>query len=205
MNIEVFNHSSIKLSDKQNIYFDPYQLKEEKHDADYIFITHDHYDHYDEESIKKILNEKTYLIIPECLKEQAITITDNILVVEPNKTYNIDNLTFETIASYNKTKPFHPKDKKYVGYNLNIENTKYYIMGDTDRTCETDTVKTDICFVPIGGTYTMNVEEASSFINHIKPKKTIPTHYGSLVGDISLGEDFKRLIDKEIEVEIQIK
>lgn len=205
MNIEVFNHSSIKLSGKKNIYFDPYQIKQVEHDADYIFITHDHYDHYEEESIKKILNEKTCLIIPECLKEQAMTITDNVLVVEPNKTYNIDDLTFETIASYNNNKPFHPKDKNYVGYNLTIENTKYYIMGDTDRTYETDIVNTDICFVPIGGTYTMNIEEAASFVNHIKPKKVIPTHYGSLVGDISLGEDFKKIIDKEIEVEIKIR
>lgn len=205
MNIKVFNHSSIKLSDRQNIYFDPYQIKEEKHDADYIFITHDHYDHYEEESIKKVLNEKTYMIVPMCLKDQVMTITDNVLVVEPNKTYSIDNLIFATIPSYNNNKPFHPKDKNYVGYNLTIENTKYYIMGDTDRTADTDSVTTDICLVPIGGTYTMNIEEAAAFVNYIKPKKAIPTHYGSLVGDISLGEDFKKIIDKEIEVEIQIK
>lgn len=205
MNIQVFNHSSIKLSDKENIYFDPYQLKEELHDADYIFITHDHYDHYEEKSIKKILKETTYLIVPKCLEEQAIAITENVLVVEPNKTYSLNSLIFDTIASYNNAKQFHPKDKEYVGYNLTIENIKYYIMGDTDKTSETDMVNTDICFVPIGGTYTMDIEEAASFVNQIKPKKTIPIHYGSLVGDISLGEDFKKLIDKEIEVEIKIR
>ena len=205
MNIEVFNHSSIKLSGKKNIYFDPYQIKREEHDADYIFITHDHYDHYEEESIKKVLNEKTYIIVPSCLKEQVMTITDNALVVEPNKTYSIDNLIFDTIHSYNNNKPFHPKDKNYVGYNLNVDDAKYYIMGDTDRTMATDSVTTDICLVPIGGTYTMNIEEAAAFVNYIKPKKVIPTHYGSLVGDISLSEDFKKLIDKKIEVEIKIR
>ena len=58
MNIKVFNHASIKITGSKIIYFDAYSLEEEKHDADIIFITHDHYDHYDETSIKKIINEK---------------------------------------------------------------------------------------------------------------------------------------------------
>ena len=205
MNIQVFNHSSIKLSDLKNIYFDPYMLITEARDADYIFITHDHYDHYDEDSIKKILKNTTYLIVPKLLEEQAKTLTDKVIAVEPNKTYQLDGITFDTIPSYNKEKPFHPKEKEYVGYNVTVNNQKYYIMGDTDRTEESNEVKTDICFVPIGGTYTMNVEEAIEYINYIKPKKVIPIHYGSIVGDIKLGEEFKNQIDEEIEVEIQIK
>ena len=205
MNIQVFNHSSIKLSDLKNIYFDPYMLITEARDADYIFITHDHYDHYDEDSIKKILKNTTYLIVPKLLEEQAKTLTDKVIAVEPNKTYQLDGITFDTIPSYNQEKPFHPKEKEYVGYNVTVNNQKYYIMGDTDRTEESNEVKTDICFVPIGGTYTMNVEEAIEYINYIKPKKVIPIHYGSIVGDIKLGEEFKNQIDEGIEVEIQIK
>ena len=78
-------------------------------------------------------------------------------------------------------------------------------MGDTDRTLEADSVKTDICFVPIGGTYTMDLEEAVSYINKLKPKKVIPIHYGKIIRDGSLGEEFKSKIDKNIEVEIFIK
>ena len=77
-------------------------------------------------------------------------------------------------------------------------------MGDTDRTIETDMVKTDICFVPIGGTYTMNVEEAINYINDLKPKKVIPIHYGLICGRKTLAEEFKDNISEEIEVEIQI-
>lgn len=204
VNIQVYTQASIKLTGCKRVYIDPYQLMEKQHDADYIFITHEHYDHYDEESIKNALNDKTLLIVPACLKECASKITKNVFVVEPNKTYTLDEITFDTIPAYNKNKPYHPKENDYVGYNITIDKTKYYIMGDTDRTEETDTVKTDVCFVPIGGTYTMNVEEAISCINHIKPKKVIPIHYGSIVGTKSLGQEFKEKIDKEIEVEIQI-
>ena len=45
-NIEVLTHSSIKFSKDIIIYFDPYKINKEYHDADIIFITHSHYDHY---------------------------------------------------------------------------------------------------------------------------------------------------------------
>ena len=77
-------------------------------------------------------------------------------------------------------------------------------MGDTDITEEANNVKTDICFVPIGGTYTMNVDEAAEYINNTKPKKVIPIHYGSITGSKSLADEFKSKIDEEIEVEIKI-
>ena len=78
-------------------------------------------------------------------------------------------------------------------------------MGDTDLTEESLEVKTDVCFVPIGGKFTMDVDEAVEYINRIKPKKVIPIHYGKIIGDVSLGEYFKERIDKDIEVELLIK
>lgn len=201
MKINVLNHASIKLEDNIKVYFDPYQIEKTYNDADYIFITHDHYDHYDEQSINKIINENTIVILPKCLETKK-NIYRNVLIVESNKTYQLANLSFETVNSYNKIAPFHPKEKDYLGYNVLINETKYYVIGDTNRTEETDLVKTDICFVPIGGTYTMDIKEASDYINYLRPKKAIPIHYGSIVGDKSLAEEFKKLIKEEIEVEI---
>lgn len=201
MKIEVLNHATIKLVDESNktIYFDPYNINETLHDADYIFITHDHYDHYDLSSINNIKKGVTKIIAPVCLEDKGFD-----LVVEPDKYYEIDDLRFNTISSYNIGKNFHPKDKKYVGYNIFIKGYYYYIMGDTDRTFEADCVKTDICFVPIGGTYTMNVDEAADYINDLNPKKVIPIHYGLIVGSKSLAEEFKNKIDKNIDVDIKI-
>lgn len=200
MKIEVIHHASIKLTGNKIIYLDPYDIKEEIHDADYIFITHDHYDHYDEESIHNIRNDNTKIIVPFCLKDKP-----HHLLVDEYRMYYIDNIQFFTIPSYNLNKPFHPREKYYVGYNILLEDKYYYIMGDTDRTPEANQVKTDICFVPIGGTYTMDIEEAASYINDLKPEMAIPIHYGKIVGDITLGEKFKEKIDEEIKVEILIK
>ena len=201
MNIEVLHHASIKLSGEKIIYFDPYDIKEKYNDADYIFITHDHYDHYDLESINNVKKETTKIIVPICLKDE----NNDYYAVEDNKEYDIDNIKFSTIPSYNIDKAFHPKEKRYVGYNILLEGKYYYIMGDTDRTIEADNVKTDICFVPIGGTYTMNVEEAIKYINDLKPEVTIPIHYGLITGSKQLAEEFKDKINKDIKVEIKIK
>ncbi len=205
MNIEVFTQSAIKLTGKNIIYFDPYKIATAFHDADYIFITHDHYDHFDLASLKNVMKDDTKLIIPKIMEKEGRKVTNNIMLVEPNQNYELDSLVFRTSASYNLDKPYHPQEKGYVGYNIKIDETWYYIMGDTDVTEDIKDIKTDICFVPIGGTYTMNVQEAASYINEIKPKKVIPIHYGSIVGDISLKDDFQNLINKDIIVDIYIK
>ena len=197
MKIKVLHHASIKLEGNKIIYIDPYQITEPLHDADYIFITHDHYDHYDEESINNLQNNKTKIIVPKCLNNKI-----HDLIVEPNQEYLIDDIKFKTIPSYNINKVFHPKEKEYVGYNILLEGKYYYIMGDTDVTIEAKNVDCDVCFVPVGGTYTMNLDEAVTFINELKPKKAIPIHYGLIVGDNGLGIKFKEKINKEIEVEL---
>ena len=199
MKIEVLRHASVKLTADKVIYIDPYLVEEEIHDADYIFITHDHYDHYDEKSIENVRKDTTKIVVPYCLKNK-----EHHVLADGYRMYMVDDIKFFTVPAYNINKSFHPREKMYVGYNILLEDKYYYIMGDTDRTPETDMVKSDICFVPIGGTYTMNVDEASSYINTVKPELAIPIHYGSIVGDLTLGQEFKNKVNDNIKVEIKI-
>lgn len=201
--IEINCHSSIKITKGIIIYIDPFRINEEKHDADLILITHDHYDHYSPEDIKKVIKEDTIIVAPKTIKE--LNNKENIIFVEPNKTYNIKGYKMDTIPAYNINKHFHPKENNWVGYIIEIEGIKYYIAGDTDIIPENRQIKCDVALIPIGGTYTMDYKEASELINIIKPKIAIPTHYGSIVGDITDGEKFKKLIDNTIDVQILIK
>lgn len=202
-NVKINCHSSIKISKGQVIYIDPFKITEEKHDADIIFITHNHYDHYSEEDIDKVIKEDTIIVMPETMREQSKY--KNILFVEPNEQYKIDNIEIVTVPAYNINKNFHPKENKWVGYILNIEGFTYYIAGDTDITPENKEVKCDIAFVPVGGTYTMNAKEAAELVNIIKPKMAIPIHYGSIVGTKQDAIDFEKELNKEIKCEILIK
>ena len=50
-----FFYFIIKPIDKEKvIYIDPYKVYKAYNDADLIFITHNHYDHYSEEDIDKV-------------------------------------------------------------------------------------------------------------------------------------------------------
>ena len=206
--IEVLCHSSIRINKEKVIYIDPFRIDKNYNDADLIFITHDHYDHYSEEDIDKIKKEDTIIIAPEELLTKLLRKgfrKDSIITVEPNKKYMIQGMKFETIPAYNTNKQFHPKENGWVGYIIEIKGVRYYIAGDTDITEENKKVKCDVAFVPVGGTYTMDFKEAAFLINEIKPKIAVPIHYGSVVGTKQDAEDFKRLLHPEIKCEILMK
>ena len=203
--IKVLCHSSIKFDKGQVIYFDPYKINENYNDADVIFVTHSHYDHFSEEDILKVKRETTKIVVPEDLYVRSTDLgfdEGNILVVKPNEEYIVNNIKFKTIPSYNINKNFHPKSNNWVGYIITIDNVSYYIAGDTDITEENKKVKCDVAFVPIGGTYTMTAEEAANLVNEIKPKIAVPIHYGLIVGTKEDEEVFKSLVNENINVEV---
>lgn len=206
--IEVLYHSSIKITKGLIIYFDPFKIDREYHDADIIFITHSHYDHYSEEDINKVRKENTKIVAPLDLLDNLLTIgftKESITIVKPNENYNVNGLQFKTVSAYNNNKRFHPKENNWVGYLIAIDGITYYIAGDTDITEENRQVKCDVAFVPIGGTYTMDYKEAAKLINEIKPQIAIPTHYASIVGTKEDGIKFAKLLEPEIEYKIFIK
>jgi len=204
--IFVNTQNSIRIDCGKIIYVDPLDIRQESHDADYIFITHDHYDHFSPEDINKVLKQETQFVVPlkMDIRVRKNTPVGRNLAVVAGKSYETEDFTFETVPAYNLIKPFHKKSAGWVGYILNIDDTRIYIAGDTDATKEAQNVKCDIAMVPIGGTYTMNHKEAAALINKIKPKYVIPTHYGSLVGDKLDGERFKQLVDEKIEVVLKL-
>ena len=207
-NIEVLYHSSIKINRKDTIYFDPFKIDKEYHDADFIFITHSHYDHYSPEDINKVRKESTHVVAPIDLLDNLLTLgftKESITIVNPNENYNVKGLTFKTIPAYNTNKQFHPKENNWVGYLVSIDGITYYIAGDTDITEENKQVKCDVAFVPIGGKFTMDYKEAAELINEIKPKIAVPTHYAAIIGTKIDGENFSKLLDSDIECKIYIK
>lgn len=207
-NIEVLCHSSIRFNKGLIIYFDPFKINENYHDADIIFITHSHYDHYSEEDISKVIKDNTTIVVPKDLEDMVLQFgfaKEHIIVVSPNEEYSVLRINFKTIPAYNTNKNFHPKSNEWVGYIVNLDQTTYYIAGDTDITEENRQVKCDVAFVPIGGTYTMTYSEAAELINEIKPQIAVPIHYGLIVGNKEDANNFANLVDKEIECKILIR
>ena len=207
--IEVFKQNSIRIkSDKGVIYVDPFHIDGSYKDASFVMITHDHYDHFSPEDIEKVAGENAILIVPEKMMGKAEKISGmfkDVIAVNPGGSYEAGGLEFETVASYNTLKPFHPKSAGWVGYILIIDGKRIYIAGDTDATKEAKAVRCDIALVPIGGTYTMDSKKAADFINEIKPSVAIPVHYGEFVGSPKDGEVFSENVNEPVKVEFKIQ
>ena len=205
-NIEVFTQNSIRIKGNgKTIYIDPFQMKETPKDAGFIFITHDHYDHYSPEDIAKVCGDNTVLIVPQKMIDKVGEVSGLVsetVTVNPSAHYAINDLEFDTVPAYNKIKPFHPKSAKWVGYILHIDGKRVYIAGDTDATKEAKQVKCDIALVPIGGKFTMDAKKAAELINTIQPDVAIPTHYGTIVGKPKDAEVFANNIKSPVQVEI---
>ena len=204
-NIEVLTHSSIRINKGKVIYFDPFDIEKNYNDADIIFITHSHYDHYSEKDIDRVKNEGTYFVAPKDVKMELLKKGINeeqIISVAPNQTEEILGIKFEIVAAYNVNKKFHPKENNWVGYIIEIDGIRYYVAGDTDINEDNIKVQCDVAFVPIGGTYTMDYKEAAELVNRIKPKIAVPIHYGSIVGTEQDAEKFLSLLEKNIEGKI---
>ena len=208
-NIRVLTHSSIRIQSGDTVlYVDPYKVSGRPQDADYVFITHDHFDHFSPEDIEKVSCDKTVLVVPEKMRDKVLQEADEtrgIIPVKPDSPYDINGFSFETVPAYNRLKPFHPKTAGWVGYIFCLDGKRIYVAGDTDATPDAKKVRCDVALVPVGGTYTMNASQAAELVNTIRPAAAIPTHYGSVVGTVSDAENFQRKVDPAIQVEIKME
>ena len=71
-NITVFKQNSIRIkAEGKVIYIDPFEMESAPHDASFILITHDHYDHFSPASIEKVACPGTVLVVPEKMEKKA--------------------------------------------------------------------------------------------------------------------------------------
>lgn len=210
-NITVNIQSSIRIAGSKILYFDPYQIGTSAHDADFIFITHEHYDHFEPESIAKLMTEDTRLVVPGSMQKKVLSkveiVRENCLFYQPGEAHEEQGLVIETVPAYNKRKLFHPKGKMWLGYIITLDDIRYYVAGDTDINEDIMKVLCDVAMIPIGGFYTMDWKQAAEYAAKIKPKYVIPTHYGSIVGKKGDGQAFKKeleSLDDGIQVELKL-
>lgn len=193
-NVTWFGHASFMFQDNstgQKIYYiDPFQLPKGKklEKADIIFITHAHHDHLSEGDILTLLKDDT-VVVATFDSLETLQIKQEKFPVEPNQKYSVKGFSFQTVPAYNihpERIQFHPKSNNWVGYVFEINGLKFYHAGDTDFIPEMhtfDKLEIDVALLPMGGTYTMDVDEVIQAVNVIKAKTVIPMHYKMLLGD----------------------
>jgi L-ascorbate metabolism protein UlaG (beta-lactamase superfamily) len=193
-NVHWLGHAAFRVDGSKTVYVDPFQIKDRK-TADLILITHEHYDHLSKDDIKKIQGDETIVVLPVSASGK---LKGNVKTVNPGDTLTVGGIGLIVVPAYNIGKRFHPKDAGHVGYVFTLDGVTYYHAGDTDRIPEMKQIRADVAFLPVGGTYTMNANEAAEAVKDIQPKAAVPMHWGSIIGSKSDAESFQKICDCEV-------
>ena len=114
----------------------------------------------------------------------------------------IGDIVVEAVPSYNTNKPNHPQTSDNVGYVVTVDGQRFYHGGDTDVIPEMATIKCDIAAIPIGGKYTMDAQEGVQALETLRPKITIPIHWGGIIGSRADAEYVQAHAPSGVEVRI---
>jgi L-ascorbate metabolism protein UlaG (beta-lactamase superfamily) len=172
--------------------------------ADYILVTHDHYDHFDLKAIKALKKPSTKIVA----NQLVIDVLREGVALENNQEISLSQtIHVLSFPAYNTTKgreKFHPK-KINNGYVITIDGTKIYVAGDTEFIKEMKKLKDkiDIAFLPVNQPYTMSVEQAEEAVKTIKPKIFYPYHYGQ-TEQVTPINDLQQIL-QDFPVEIRIR
>ena len=162
--------------------------------ADFIFVTHEHFDHFDNDAIAALTGEKTQVI----LNKNCAEMLGNGTAMSNGETLKLrDDITVEAVPAYNTTpdrQQFHPKGRDN-GYVLTLDGLRIYIAGDTEDIPEMEQLKDiDIAFLPCNQPYTMTPEQLAHAATMIKPQVVYPYHFS----DTPIDEMKKALEDAKV-------
>lgn len=209
-NVRVYTQSAIRIEGARGTvaYFDPFSLTdaEAAHDADYVLITHAHYDHLSPEDYARMAGEKTVVVAPASMAGDVAGLGAAAThLMAAGEKLELPGLTVEAVPAYNvepERLAMHPQANGWLGYVMTLdgEPTRYYVSGDTDQNADNDAVSCDVALVPIGGTYTCDPRQAAALVNALHPAAVVPTHYGSIVGTYDDFDAFAAAVDPAIAV-----
>lgn len=173
MNITWYGQSCFKLQSKDVVLItDPFDkkigLKPPFGAGDIVTISHNHCGHNNFEVVK-----------------------NNPFVIDGAGEYEIKKITVRGINSFHDSLEGKERGNNII-YIIEMEDLKICHLGDFGQKNFTNGQlekigQIDILFVPIGGISTIDWKLASTIINQIEPRITIPMHYkiSGLTGDLA--------------------
>lgn len=177
-------HASLEIKyDGLSIQVDPVKKLPPETDyskfgkADYIFVTHEHFDHFDKDAIATLSGENTQVV----LNKRCADMLGSGKTMSNGEGLKLrDDITVDAVPAYNTTADrtqFHPKGRDN-GYVINLDGLRIYIAGDTEDVPEMAQLKDiDIAFLPCNQPYTMTPEQLVNAAKMFNPKVVYPYHF----------------------------
>jgi len=167
MEIKHIGHSCFEIKNKSTtIVTDPYSedvgLKMPKLKANIVTVSHDHYDHNNIDAVSSANEEK------------------KLFVINNPGGYEIEGILIEGISTFHDDKRGALRGLNNV-YDIKMDGITLCHLGDLGADLTEEQIEeldgVDILFVPVGGTFTLDAEEAAKIVNKIEPRVIIPMHY----------------------------
>lgn len=200
MEITYLGHSCFRIKGKKNIIVtDPYEhpqlgFKMPRVSADIVTVSHHHQDHNNIAAVKGTTKRKQPFI------------------VDGPGEYEIGGVSIFGIASFHDKSGGAKRGENTI-YLITTDGLRLVHLGDLGHKLtevELEEVNgVDILFIPVGGTYTIDDNEAIEVIGQIEPRIIIPMHYKTpdmkpafgieiTVGDFlkAIGEEANKAKDK---------
>jgi L-ascorbate metabolism protein UlaG (beta-lactamase superfamily) len=202
MSVEIkwINHASFRIAaaaPDNVLYIDPWKVPTSPADADVVFVSHSHHDHCSPPDIAKVSKADTVILAPA----ETIMKIGKATAVDPGDQMTIKEITVEAVAAYNIGKQFHPRGHNWCGAVFSIGGRRIYYAGDTDLVSEMGNLTDiDVALLPVGGTYTLNADEAAKACAAIKCKAAIPYHWGDIVGSEADAQAFAKAAPCKVHV-----
>ncbi len=204
LTIKWLGHSTVGIFAKTVIYVDPFSevLRGGEEKGDLIISTHDHRDHLDADAINQLSKQTTFIVIKSGSKRGNLSST-YIKELDVHEKVSIGEVGVKSVPAYNIKRfrspgtPFHPEGFG-MGVVISVGGVKVYYAGDSDfipPMAELGQECIDVAFLPIGGTYTMDIDEAVEAALIIKPRIVIPVHYNHIKGTEADPMEFKRKLE----------
>ena len=164
------------------IHVDPYSSQADYNalpDADLIFITHGHSDHYDLAALNKIKTDSSIMICTQAVKNLG-TYSDTAIVMKNGDSLVLKGVPVKAVPAYNLVNTsYHPKGIGN-GYIFTFGEKRVYVAGDTEDIPEMDSLGTiDIAFLPMNLPYTMSVPMAAEAAKSVKPDILYIYHFSN--------------------------
>lgn len=201
-------HDGFKFKKDGVTYVDPFKLGAKPEPGDLVCVTHEHFDHMSLDDLKKVVTQRTTLLINAACQEAVKGLRPkSVRVVRPGDTLQVGGVGVEVFPAYNLNKfrspgnPFHPQAGGMLGFLLTIAGVRIYHAGDTDEIPEMSRAKgVDVALLPVSGTYVMTAQEAIKACNAMQPALALPMHYGAIVGSEADAEAFKKGVTCRVEI-----
>jgi len=191
MELTYYGHScfSVKAGNK-NILFDPYitenelarEIKIDDIKADYIFISHGHFDHILD--VKRIAENTGAKVIATWEVKDWLNANgvENTHPMNPGGTWTFDFGKVKcVIAQHSSSMPDGSYGGVASGFVLDTPEGKFYYSGDTALTMDMQLIPKwatlDFAVFPIGDDLTMGVDDAIIAAEMVGVKKVMGVHY----------------------------